>query len=201
MRKSPHGSARARREAPPEPSQSRGRWFIAGAVAVLVVVIAITVAAWPRNTPATKIALPPTRARTFTSFSACLLTGPKGLQDSIAAPVWTALRADSTATHAQISYLTMLGPDTTAQAEAYINTLALRGCTAILAAGPAPAQGAIERAAAWPGSHIFAIDPGLAAPAHYPATLTILGGPLSSVGPQVTAAIMPLASKDTSAAS
>ena len=145
---------------------------VAGAVVAAAALIGFLL--WPANPGAVRVQPPVVRARTYSSYTACLLTGPKGLTDPTAAPVWAGLREASAATSAQISYLTMLGADTTANAEIYINTLALRGCSAILAAGAIPADGALKAAASWPGHRIIAVEPTSSA-GKTPANLTILG--------------------------
>lgn len=145
---------------------------LAGALVAAAALISFLL--WPAKAGAVRIQPPATRAHSYSAYTACLLTGPKGLTDPAAAPVWTGLREASTATSAQISYLTMLGADTTANAEIYINTLALRGCSAILAAGTIPADGALKAAASWPGHRVIAIEPA-GSVAKPPANLTVLG--------------------------
>jgi hypothetical protein len=145
---------------------------LAGALVAAAALISFLL--WPAKAGAVRIQPPATRAHSYSAYTACLLTGPKGLTDPAAAPVWTALREASTTTEAQISYLTMLGADTTANAEIYINTLALRGCSAILAAGAIPADGALKAAASWPGHRIIAIEP-TTSTTKPPANLTVLG--------------------------
>ena len=179
MLNSPRGTARghvldrpasgfARRFRP----NGRNLGILAGTVVAAAALIGLLV--WPAKPAAVRIRPPVVRTRTYSSYTACLLTGPKGLTDLAAAPVWTGLREASTATKAQISYLTMLGADTTANAESYINTLALRGCSAILAAGTIPADGALKAAASWPGHRVIAIEPA-GSVAKPPAKLTVLG--------------------------
>lgn len=67
------------------------------------------------------------------------------------------MEAASSSTRAQVSYLAMQGPDTAVNAETYINTMAMRGCSVIIAAGPVPAQAAGVQAAAWPARRLVAI--------------------------------------------
>ena len=161
-------SAIARRFRP----SRRNLGVLAGAVVSAAALIGFLL--WPAKPAAVRVQPPVVRARTYSAYTACLLTGPKGLTDPAAAPVWAGLREASTATKAQISYLTMLGADTTANAEIYINTLALRGCSAILAAGAIPADGALKAAGSWPGHRVIAIEPASSV-AKPPANLTVLG--------------------------
>lgn len=178
MRTSPRGTGRI--HVPDQPASAYARRVRLGRRNVAVLGGALVAAAalisfllWPNPPGAVRIQSPATRARAYSAYTACLLTGPKGLADPAAAPVWTGLREASAATSAQISYLTILGADTTANAEIYINTLALRGCSTILAAGAIPADGALKTAAAWPGHRIIAIEPADSA-AKPPANLTVL---------------------------
>ena len=145
------------------PARPRRRIVLSVTVTAALGTLALT--AWLlRPTPNHSQAIPytpQTRARTYTAYTACLLTDQGGTTSAPAAAVWTGMQAASNTTHAQISFLTMQGPDTPANAEVYINTLALRGCSLILAVGQAPTQGARDRASAFPGL-LFMI---LAAPA------------------------------------
>lgn len=179
MRTSPRDTARV--HVPDQPASAYthrfhlGRRKLAGLGGVLVAAAVLGgFLLWPAKPGAVRIQPPVTRARTYSTYTACLLTGPKGLTDPAAAPVWAGLREASTATSAQISYLTMLGADTTANAEIYINTLALRGCSAILAAGTVPADGALKAAGSWPGHRVIAIEPA-SSTAKPPANLTVVG--------------------------
>lgn len=113
----------------------------------------------PRVQPA------PARARVYLGFTACLLTGPGGIADPGTAPVWSGLQAASTATRAQVSYVPLQGPQTPANADAYITALALRGCSVILAEGAIPGQGADDRAGALPRTRFIVVGaPGGTAP-------------------------------------
>jgi hypothetical protein len=116
--------------------------------------------AWPRPHAAavTPVQTAPARARVYLGFTACLLTGPGGIEDAGAAPVWSGLRAASAATRAQISYVPLQGPQTAANADAYITALALRGCSLILTDGAVPGQGAEDRAGALPRTRFIVVD-------------------------------------------
>ena len=204
MRNSPRGTARG--QVPDQPASGFAQRFrlsgrnlaiLAGGLVAAVVLISFLL--WPAKPGAVRIQPPVVRARTYSSYTACLLTGPKGLTDPAAAPVWAGLREASTATKAQISYLTMLGADTTANAAVYINTLALRGCSAILAAGAVPADGALKTAGSWPGHRVIAIEP-TSSVAKPPANLTVLGQSASAAAltAQVKALIVGLAGPSAS---
>jgi len=103
-----------------------------------------------RHTAPPPVYTPPKRARSYSAFTACLLTGPDGITDTASAPVWAGMESASNATHAQVSYLPLQGPQTASNAADYINALAMRGCSLILTSGTAAGQGAANRAAALP---------------------------------------------------
>lgn len=120
----------------------------AGVVAALAGGALSMLQAAPRPHPAAAPSPPPVRARVYTDFSACLLTGPDGLTAAGAASAWAGLQAASTATSAQVSYVRLQGAQTAANADAYVTALALRGCSVIVAAGTAADQGVKDRAGA-----------------------------------------------------
>lgn len=93
---------------------------------------------------------PQQRARAYTAYSACLLTDEAGVSAPSAAAVWAGMQAASSATHEKVSYLTMAGPDTEANAQTYIDTLALRGCDLVLGTGRLPDTAIAARAGAYP---------------------------------------------------
>lgn len=118
----------------------------AGAGLLAVALIAgVVYLAWPGSGYR-----PAVRGRAYADYTACLLTDATGVTGTTAAPVWAGMRAASQATTAQISYLTIQGPDTAANADLYVNTLALRGCRVIVATGALPARGVADRASAYP---------------------------------------------------
>lgn len=160
MLQSPRRTARS---APPTLERTRARRpgvrTKIGAL-LFVAVIAVLAVALNRSPsgPPAHIS-PEVRSAPYTAYSACLLTESTGLRDSTAAATWDGMQAAARQTHAQISYLPMQGPATTANAGIYINTLALRGCSLVLAAGSVPASGAQGRAAAWPRLPLVAVLP------------------------------------------
>ena len=84
----------------------RQRWWLAGGAA-FVLVVALTWALWPASEPD-----PPPRAREYLDYTACLLTGDRGIADPQAAPVWAGLQDASLATRAKVQYLAVTGPQT-----------------------------------------------------------------------------------------
>jgi basic membrane lipoprotein Med (substrate-binding protein (PBP1-ABC) superfamily) len=124
-----------------------------GTVAIALTALALR----PHHHQTHAVYTPPVRARVYTAFTACLLTSPTGIADTRSAPVWAGMEAASTSTRAQISYLEIQGPQTAANADAYVNTLALQGCSLILTVGQAAGQGADDRAKALPHSRFITI--------------------------------------------
>lgn len=78
-------------------------------------------------------ALPPARARVYTAFDACLLTDAAGVGSAQAAPVWSGMQAASLQSSGKVSFLSVYGPDTAANAVPYVNTLVQRQCNLVLA--------------------------------------------------------------------
>jgi hypothetical protein len=93
---------------------------------------------------------PQQRTRAYTGYGACLLTDEAGISAPSAAAVWAGMQRASGTTHEKISYLTMAGPDTEANAQTYIDTLALRGCDLVLGTGRLPDAAIAARAGAYP---------------------------------------------------
>lgn len=117
--------------------------------------IATAIALWPSSFHRYA---PPVTARQYSTYTACLLTDSQGITGTTAAPVWAAMQSASTATTAQVRYLAVNGPDTLANTEAYLNTLALRSCNLIVTTGTQPNAAAAARAAAYKNQHFIAID-------------------------------------------
>jgi hypothetical protein len=112
------------------------RWWLPTAAIIAAAAIATIVLATHRS-PATRT-LPPPRARQYSAYTACLLTGPNGLADPTVSPIWAGMQEASTSTHAQISYLAVTGPQTAGNAYPYATALLQRRCNAIIATGTAP---------------------------------------------------------------
>jgi hypothetical protein len=117
----------------------RQRWALAGASAVVVGAL-LAWALWPAPEPE------PPRAREYLTYTACLLTGDKGLTDPAAAPVWAGMQQASLATHAKVQYLAVAGQQTPENGATYLASLAQGGCNLIFAAGRAP-LGAVRQGA------------------------------------------------------
>src|SRR6185437_841212 len=122
-------SAASRRGAALRWTRRRWRWLGgAGAIVVGLLVWGL----WPASAhPYT----PDPRSRQFSSFTVCVLTGTGGVGGGQAAAVWAGVEDASEATRAQGSYLAVPPPDTEASAAVYVNTLASRNCSLVVATG------------------------------------------------------------------
>jgi hypothetical protein len=115
-----------------------GRLVLLGlGTAVVGVGIGLAVSGGPLPWSSGGRVLPPVRARVYESVDACLLTGPRGLADPVAAQVWAGMEDASKATSARVSYLAVTGPATQAQAAPFAGTLLVRGCKVVVASGTA----------------------------------------------------------------
>jgi basic membrane lipoprotein Med (substrate-binding protein (PBP1-ABC) superfamily) len=112
----------------------RGKRWIIWAVAVGGVVLLTVVLTW-LWWPSPKAPAP--RARQYTQFVVCLLTGEQGIAGTEAAPVWAGMEDASLASLAKVQYLPVTGPATEANAEPYLTGLVQRQCDMILAVGTA----------------------------------------------------------------
>jgi hypothetical protein len=131
---------------------TRHRWWLTGAGVITLAVILIVVL-WPTPTRT----LPPTRARQYLAFDACLLTGPQGLADPAVAPVWAGMQDASLATHAKVSYLAVTGPQTPGNAQPYANTLLQRQCSLVIGVGQSQVD-AVEAVARTHPTTKFAVE-------------------------------------------
>lgn len=84
----------------------------------------------------------PSRARAYVNVDACLLTGPHGVSDPAAAPVWAGMEDVSVTGRVRVSYLEVPAPDTPGTAVTHLNSLILQKCMLIIAVG-GPQQAAV----------------------------------------------------------
>jgi hypothetical protein len=82
-------------------------------------------AVWLAQPSRTQVYNPPTRAREYIAFTACLLTGPDGLTDATAHQVWSGMQTESSATRAQVTYLSAAAgqAETVGSVTPFANTL------------------------------------------------------------------------------
>ncbi len=121
-------------------------WWVATATVVAALAAGVAWVVWPSGKPAYD---PPARTRQYVAFTACLLTGPAGLADPQARTVWSGMEAASSATNAQISYLSVPAgeADTVGVATPLANSLVQQRCGVIVAVG-APEVAAVQAVAA-----------------------------------------------------
>lgn len=124
----------------------RWRWALGGG-ALLVVAGVVTAALWP--SPAPTPYRPPTRARAYNALTFCLLTGPQGVANQSAAPVWSGVEAASRATSDQAEFLAASAPvETVSAVTPFVNSLVQQHCGVVIAVGPVEVASAQAVAAA-----------------------------------------------------
>ncbi|WFE38935.1 hypothetical protein [Micromonospora sp. WMMD998] len=114
------------------------------AVLVSVLVGVLLWLTWPRAGE------PAPRERRYEAFTACLLTDDRGLAGAEAKAAWDGMQAVSNVHRIKVQYLAVDGPQTTANALAYFNTLALENCGVVVAAGAAPVAALSQGKARFP---------------------------------------------------
>ena len=176
------------RKAAPTPSpwwrrpSRRQLWFAAGIVGAVVVILVWTL--WPTPRP-----LEQPRAREYLDYTACLLTGERGVSDAVAAPVWAGLQQASTATNAKVQYLAVTGEQTVDNATTFVNTLAQAGCDVVFGVGDV-AVAAIERSSpAFPNRRFYTVGGTATAPNLTPIAATDPAGVTRAVNDAATAAV------------
>ena len=131
----------------------RRRWMWASGTAVVVVALLVW-GLWPA---ASGKYVPDPRSRQFSSFTVCVLTGSGGIGDSGTAPVWAGVVDASKATKAQGSYLSVPAPDTEPIAETYVDTLASRNCSLVVAVGNSEVAAVGARAGSYTGQRFVVV--------------------------------------------
>jgi hypothetical protein len=148
-----------------------GRRLVLGAGA-LVVALAAGLAVWL----SVGVGGPAPRARQYQAYTACLLTGPRGLADPSAARVWAGMEDASAATLAKVQNLPVASGSSEADAQPYLASLLLRHCNLVAAVG-APQIAAVAVLAPHYLSVRFVVVDGRVAGRN----VTGLGGPASGV--------------------
>lgn len=161
----------------------RGLWMVALAVGA-VLAVGVTWLVWPSARP---VYDPPARTRQYVGFTACLLTGPAGLGDPQARAVWSGMEAASSATSAQVSYLSVpVGEaDTEGVATPLANTLVQQHCDLIAAVGATEVAAMQAVAAQHPQMRFVLVGGG--SPAGNVAVLPLAG--VSNVSSRVQAVV------------
>jgi alcohol dehydrogenase class IV len=127
--------------------KARRLWWVAAAVCVGAGVI-LAVVLWPSSSGGRN--LPPTRARVYAAWRACLVTGTAGLSDPQAGSVWAGMEQASAKTSAKVSYLAVAGEDSAGNAQTYLATAAGEQCDLVIAVGGPQVQGVASVAVRFP---------------------------------------------------
>ena len=162
----------------------RNPWFWAVSGAVVVAVAGLTWVFWPAAAPPAE-----PRARQYLEYTACLLTGERGLTDASAGPVWAGLQDASLATHAKVQYLAITGPQTVDNGVPFLNTLAQTGCNLIFAAGDVAVATVDKGATNFPDRRFYPVGGGSAHANVFPITTTGADGVRGAVSTTLTAAV------------
>lgn len=133
-------------------------WWVFVAVSGAVVII-IAVMLWPDGNGHSR-SLPPTRARAYASWRACMVTGPAGLADPQAGAVWKGMEQASAKTSAKISYLAATGNGSAAQASTFVATAAGEQCDLVIAVGAPQVQGLMLVAQQFPRTRFAVVGAG-----------------------------------------
>lgn len=119
---------------------SRKLWWAAAAAVLAAAAGLTTWLLWPE----------PPRQFEFVDATACLLSDEAGVTGAEAQPVWEAMQASSLAHHTRVQYLSVMGPQTTANARVHLTSLAGSRCNVIIAVGRTQTDAVTEAAAAFP---------------------------------------------------
>lgn len=132
------------------------RWVTIGVAGAGV--LALVAALWPSSKTTYD---PPTRARQYVAFSACLLTGPAGLADSVTRQVWVGMQTASSATRAQVTYLSAgSAGESIGSVTPFVNSLVAQRCALVLAVGSVEVEAVQSTAVANPGVHFVLVGGG-----------------------------------------
>jgi hypothetical protein len=147
------------------------RWPGRGVLAVLVMAVAagvVVAALWISGTFSGGSG-PAVRARVYANVDACLLTGSRGLSDPAAAPVWAGMEDASLSTRARVSYLSVPGQATEANALPVLGSLLVMGCKVIVAEGDPERAAVLADAPRFPAVKFVVFGAGTA-----PSNVTVL---------------------------
>ncbi|WP_262056254.1 hypothetical protein [Streptomyces sp. STR69] len=120
---------------------------IAMIATALAVVLAVIVTGIVLSRHDTRPPIPATRARHYTDTDACLLTDHQGINGSIAATVWRGMQDASLRTHTRVSYSSVTGEQSTANARPFLNAMLQSSCEVVIAVGGVEVKAAQETTA------------------------------------------------------
>ncbi|MDY7090068.1 MAG: BMP family ABC transporter substrate-binding protein [Actinomycetota bacterium] len=125
-------------------------WWTAGAATLATGAVLGTWLLWPD----------PSRQRDYVDATACLLTDADGVTSPAAQPLWTAMQEASLSSHARVQYLAVAGPQTPANAQAHLNSLAGSRCGVVVAVGKMQTDAVTATAKSFPAVRFLAVDGG-----------------------------------------
>lgn len=131
-------------------SREHGFWFLVGGACVAVAGLAVGLTLAFSGGGSSALPDPAASSRSYTDFQACLLTSNRGLADPASVPLWAGMRQASLATHAKVSYLAVMGPQTSDNALPFLGSLLVRHCQVVLAAGQPERAAIADRARKFP---------------------------------------------------
>ena len=105
------------------------------------------------------VAPTPSRARVYANVDACLLTGPGGVADPAAAPVWAGMEDVSATGQVRTSYLAVPAPATTASVQSHLGSLLVSRCDLIIAVGAPERAAVLAQAGKLPSVHFLVLGP------------------------------------------
>jgi hypothetical protein len=152
----------------------RGFWFLIGGacLAICGLAVGLTLVFTDGGSSSASVA----GERWYSNSQACLLTGDRGLADPAAAPLWAGMQQASLTTHAKVSYLAVMGPQTKGNALSFLGSLLVRHCGVVLAAGSAQRDAVAARAHQYP-SVKFAVVGGVPGASN----VTVLSGKAAAI--------------------
>ncbi|WP_406455808.1 hypothetical protein OH768_21035 [Streptomyces sp. NBC_01622] len=117
---------------------------IAMIATALAVVLAVIVTGIVLSRHDSRPPIPATRARHYTDTDACLLTDHQGINGTTAATVWRGMQDASLRTHTRVSYSSVTGEQSTANARPFLNAMLQSSCEVVLAVGGVEVKAAQE---------------------------------------------------------
>lgn len=131
------------------------------------------------------VAPAPTRARAYADVDACLLTGPGGVADPAAAPVWAGMEDVSATGQVRTSYLAVPAPATPASVASHLGSLVVSKCDLIIAVGAAERAAVLAQAREFPSVHFLVLGPAAGIPANVDALSFATSGTRAAVASAV----------------
>lgn len=127
-----------------------GARTIAMIATALAVVLAVIVTGIVLSRHDSRPPVPATQARHYTDIEACLLTDRQGIDGSPAATVWRGMQDASLRTHTRVSYSSVTGEQSTANARPFLDAMLQRSCEVVLAVGGVEVKAVQETTARHP---------------------------------------------------